>query len=334
MILDFISKDVRAYMEQNGLEFTDFEQAVIIANSGLPVLEITERLEALAMETADKDLKEQLLACIDVERQDMKAFYENRAGFVYVVQVYEDLGPKPIVCGYFSDVEAAHAHGMRQGCRFAIGKYRIMDADSVLEKRTTILLNPDRIKDDVDVAGLTIERDYNGLSVARAEYGEDGVMTYFYSYEIERPIAEGLEKLYAAPFENAFIHVPNPFECGDIVRDGEAHGIVETSQADWQDRLERVNAIKSKGKGVDFTWTCIMVDFLQDDGHIEHGLICPVFLEKYEPGKEDEDCALLLAGRSLRRGQGDLEWFTDCYDDYKKRRQQAHKSKQFGKREE
>lgn len=322
MIHDLISKTARDYMDEHGLVFTDFEQAVIISNSGLPVLEITERLEALAAETADKDLKEQILACIDVERQDMKAFFENRAGFVYVVQAYEDVGPEPIVCGYFSDAEAAHAHGMRQGCRFAISKYRIMDADSVLEKKTKVFLNPLLMEDDVDVAGLTIERDYDGSPVVRAKYGEDGVMTYFYSDEIERPVAEGLEKLYAAPFENAFIHVPNPFECGDIVRDEEAHGIVNTSQADWQDRLERVNA--KKCKGVDFTSTCIMVDFLQDDGHIEHGLICPVFLEKYEPGKEDEDYALLLAGRSLLRGQGDLEWFTDCYDDYKKRRQQAH----------
>lgn len=29
-MLDFISKDVRAYMEQSNLEFTDFEKAVLI----------------------------------------------------------------------------------------------------------------------------------------------------------------------------------------------------------------------------------------------------------------------------------------------------------------
>lgn len=29
-MLDFISKNVRAYMEENNLEFTDFEKAVLI----------------------------------------------------------------------------------------------------------------------------------------------------------------------------------------------------------------------------------------------------------------------------------------------------------------
>lgn len=44
-MLDFVSKDVREYMEQNHLEFTDFEKAALIYNAGLPVLRRMELLE-------------------------------------------------------------------------------------------------------------------------------------------------------------------------------------------------------------------------------------------------------------------------------------------------
>lgn len=52
-MLDFISKDVREYMEQKGIEFTDFEKAALIFHSGLPILEIHRQLEKLADETDD-----------------------------------------------------------------------------------------------------------------------------------------------------------------------------------------------------------------------------------------------------------------------------------------
>lgn len=39
-MLDFISKDVREYMKQKGIKFTDFEKATLIFHSGLPILEI------------------------------------------------------------------------------------------------------------------------------------------------------------------------------------------------------------------------------------------------------------------------------------------------------
>ena len=47
-MLDFISKDVREYMAQNNLKFTDFEKAVLIYHAGLPVKKRLELLEKLA----------------------------------------------------------------------------------------------------------------------------------------------------------------------------------------------------------------------------------------------------------------------------------------------
>ena len=327
MILDLISKTVRDYMAENGLAFTDFEQAAIIAHSGLPVLEKLERLKAFAAETADEGLKAQMLASLALKLEDMNAFYENRAGFVYVVQAYGDKGPEPIAYGYFSDAEVAYAHGMRQGCRFEIEKQRIMDANSALEKQVAGYVNPYLVKEGMGIEDLTIKSEYSGHAVADAKYGKDGVMTYFYSSEIERPPEENLKIQYdPESFENAFINVPNPFEYGDIVRlttDENSHGIVSTSQAEWKRFLESANA--GMRKGLDFFDSSIRVDFLQDSGRIGHGHSCPLFLEKYEPKEADEDCTLLWVGQGVLRGKNTLEWFTECYDDYKKRRQQAHK---------
>lgn len=113
-MLDFISKDVREYMERNRLEFTDFEKAALIFHSGLPVLKRQELLERLAEETGDLVLKEQILTRLAYDRQDMEAFRDNAEGYVYAVELREDAGD-PYICGYFAGANMAYAYGMRQG---------------------------------------------------------------------------------------------------------------------------------------------------------------------------------------------------------------------------
>ena len=182
------------------------------------------------------------------------------------------------------------------------------------------------MKEGLGIDDLTTKSEYSGDAVAEATYGKDGVMTYFYSSEIERPPEESKIRYDPESFENAFINVPNPFEYGDIVRhttDENSHGIVSTSQAVWKRFLESANA--GMRKGLDFFDSSITVNFLRDSGRIMHDHICPLFLEKYEPKEADEDYDLLLTGQGVLRGECTLDWFTICYDDYKKRRQQAHK---------
>lgn len=112
-MLDFVSKDVREYMEQNHLEFTDFEKAALIYNAGLPVLRRMELLEQLAENTEDTSLREQIHARLASGRQDMGVFRDNAEGYVYAVKShkYDD----PYICGYFAAADMAYAHGMRQG---------------------------------------------------------------------------------------------------------------------------------------------------------------------------------------------------------------------------
>ena len=124
-MLEFISNDVREYMEQNHLEFTDFEKAALIYHAGLPALEMLDRLEKLAKTTEDASLREQILARLASDRQDMEAFRNNAEGYVYAVETYED-EHEPYICGYFATADLAYAYGMKQGVKFEIEKYLIV----------------------------------------------------------------------------------------------------------------------------------------------------------------------------------------------------------------
>ena len=118
-------------------------------------------------------------------------------------------------------------------------------------------------------------------------------------------------------FENAYVDIPNPFEAGDIVRlttDG-GQGIVMTSQKEWKEYNEKMKATNC----ADFSDVNIIVDLLLEDGHIVHNHINPIFLEKYDPTEDEIDYDLLRAGSGIYTGRCGLDWFTECYDSYKKK---------------
>lgn len=318
-MLSFISEDVRAYMEQNRLEFTDFEEAALISHSGLPVLKRQELLEKLAERTEDAPLREQILARLALDRQEMEVFRSNAGGYVYAVEARDEEDGEPYVCGYFSAVDSAYAHGMKRGCGFKIDKYRVVGCGDLEAKRPKSYINP-HPTDEKDAGARVVEHDYDGGPEATAEYGADGALEFFWSVGIERTDEEMLSALYdPAQFENAFIDVPNPFEHGDIVRltaEREAHGVVATSQQSWKDFLEQVKA--GKIKGVDFVDASITVDFLRSGGRISHEHICPAFLESFAPQRDDADYEVLMSASAVRRG-GSLDFFLMCLEEYRKR---------------
>lgn len=298
-MLDFISKDVREYMEQNNLEFTDFEKAALIFHSGLPVLKRLELLEQLAEKTEDLSLREQIHARLDYERENMEAFRNNTEGYVYAVEAHKD-SDEPYICGYFATSDMACAHGMKQGYEFKIEKYLIVGFNDREAKKAKGYFNPN-LMDGADMEECVTEHDYCGYSEATVQYDKDGTLEYFWSDEIERSDEENISRAYdLRRFENAFIHIPNPFDRGDIVRlmtEREGHGIVATSQQEWNEFLERVKS--GKAKWVDFFDTSIEVNFLQDNGKISHDHINPAFLEKFEPQKVDMDYDVLTAASAV-----------------------------------
>ena len=316
MTLDFISKDVREYMEQNGLSFTDFEKAALIHNFGLPVLERLELLQKLAEKTEDEVLKDQIREKIAVDQENLDAFRDNTEGYVYAVELEDEDGDR--YCdAYFSTPARAFDYGMEknEGRKFRIQKHLIIGYHGQEPKKGKGYRNPWLMK-DATIEECVTESDSDRKMMAEASYSKDGVLQFFWSTEIERTDEEHLKRSYdPESYENAFIPFPNPFEMGDIVQvvGEKGPGIVSTSQLEWQKFLERVEA----GLYVDFSDASIIVDFLQDNGTIMHGHICPVYLERYQPNKGDDDYNLLIAGQAVLRGQCDLDWFTHCYDYYK-----------------
>lgn len=294
-MLEFISKDVRECMEQDHLEFTDIEKAALIFHADLPVLERLERLEKMAEGTEDALLREQILARLAYDRQDMEAFWNNIEGYVYAVKVnpYDN-------CGYFASADTAYDHGMKFGGEFKIKKYSFAGPDdqrNICYPSKLSMRRPDVIDCDRECGSCA-------HPVAVARYGKDGTLEYFYSSEIGRPREERISRFHdSARFENVFIRIPNPFERGDIVRsttEGKEHGIVATPQQRWRDHTEWMESRKWKGNFYD---ACIRVSFFQKNRFFIPDQISPAFLEKYEPQKSDADYDVLMKTSGAYQGK-------------------------------
>ena len=315
-MLDFISKDVRAYMAKSNLEFTDFEKAALIYHAGFPVLKRLELLEKLAEETQDETLKDQISTWLTYEREDLEAFWNNAEGYVYAVEVGEGCDSR--ICGYFATADLAYAHGMMQECEFEIEKYLIVGFNGQEAKKEKGYFNPN-LMNVQDIKECITELDWFDSEVT-AKYDKDGTWLHFYSGEIERSDEEEIRMSYdLSLFQNAFIAVPNPFERGDIVRstmNHAKHGVIEISQQEWKEYLERT---KSWGReSLDFYESGITVEFLQENGHLMHSHVSPAFLEKYDPQEGDEDCAILADIKSVLLGECELSIFLHYLEEYQK----------------
>lgn len=58
------------------------------------------------------------------------------------------------------------------------------------------------------------------------------------------------------------------------------------------------------------------MEFLTANGRFWPDQASPIFLERYEPEKEQPWCSLIQATGKLIRGDGDLDWYTICYEAY------------------
>lgn len=311
MDLDFISKDVREYMQQNGLIFSDQEKATLIHYSYLPFSKRTELLKKLAEETEDEALKGRILENLTLDQVWLDAFRNNTEGYVYEVVMWDE-EKNAFTFGRFATAEMAHTHAVKQGREFRIRKYPIVGSRGQKPRRLKGTFDPlFNVLTLSDMEDFDIEEDSFEHPVANEDYNKDGILSSFRSSEWSPEIERSAEKMTKRAndresYERANIPVPNPFGPGDIVKivDDERHGIVGTSQQEWQKLLEH-----NEHDYID-------VYTLEDNGSIRKNHFSPAELEYYEPEKED-DCDLLLAGQAILRGKGDLQKFADCYDRYK-----------------
>lgn len=308
------SKEVRELIERTGREFSDFEKAVLIYNGDLPYYEKLDMLKDLFKSTKDSTLKVMLEERISRDEEDIECFAKNTDGYVYILNSGE-FSPEDFYCGCFVSEEMAYSYGLKLGYDFKIEKHLIIGFKETQPRKNKSYMNP-YVFDTKELDELVSESESSSSRVASFYYTKEGILRYFYSSEIERAVQEELDRLFNTQrFENSYIDIPNPFEVGDIVclTTDNGHGVVVTSQEDWRHYKEIMKNVKNKH----FMDASIIVDFLMDNGHISHAHVNPIFLEKYEPAEVDADKEVLYAASAVHKGDG-LDWFTYCYDKYKK----------------
>ena len=310
--MDLISKDVQKYMAEKGLEFSDLEKAAIIYNSRLPIKEKHETLEKLAEETEDGALKQQIADRLHDDRQVMETFANNAEGYVYVVMLADSTGEEQVY-GYFADLQTACANAMTKGRGFGIEKFKVISSENYPSRK---------IKKYTDLYSLAKQEhdvfawDDDLYPQAGFYYHGDGALSYFWSSEIKRADKAVPDEWEKGRFEHSPVRMPNPFERGDIVRymEDEEYGIVETSQEEWRSLTETTEQ-------VEFSDSNVSVFLFANAGDVGYYNLSPIFLEKYEPQKDDGNYELLMLGREAYTGNIPMERFSQAVDDYKKRQE-------------
>lgn len=283
-----MSAFMRNYYREQGITFTDFQQATIIWNSSLPRPEILDALREIASTTTDEVLKEQIRERLATEAENERIFLENdgRYFFIYVPDNEDEWES----C-YFSTLDAAIAYGKDHSKEtFQIRKESFAD------------------KFDGSAANNNSDAMYIG---GQARYTKDGVLLECECYTEETSIS--FSHPYQSRFEDAYIPLQNPFEFGDIVKmAGDSRpAIVEVSQEDWKRDLER-NANGSRKIPPNYDNISLTVEFL-DGGKMYHGHPSILRLEKIDQWDDKLEWAVLQAASQLVKGTGSLEDFLYHY---------------------
>lgn len=309
------SRSYVKFLKEQDAVFTDFETAAILGDTGLPLEEKLSAWRSLLEETEDRELKRQLAGEIAHEEKSLEQFQSKTEGPVYMIRD----GDWDAV-GLAENYETACAIALTLESGFTIEKYQPTakyNGPTVKEFRVNPYLWPDTpIRSVLENAPGPI---------GGARFRRDGVLLSVWNEGTDDD-AGVVERRYSpAYFTNAFVKYPYPFERGDIVRfvacrekqpEDKYPGIVATSQEDWTKFLEKVRG----GLYVDISDASAVVEWLTPKGGFSHGHVSPIFLERYEPEKEQPWHALIKAGSELIRGEGSLEWYMSCFEAYRSQR--------------
>ena len=320
------SRSYVEFLQKEGVSFSDFETAAILHQCDLPPEVEIGCYQELLESTADERLRRQLSAVLDFNRRQLALFRSGGAGRVYVTLSYP-LGSRmeELPVAYADNYEAAYAVGKRCGTDF---KIRLCSLLSEPPERPSLhkgYMNPNMLpeKDRADCVNCWEDDGNYAWPTADAQYRRDGTMLSFWFTEEDEDDGAALERLYSPElFTNAFVAYPTPFALGDAVRwtgrrgeIDETPGVVETSPEEWNDFLKRVK----NGLYVDQSDASLTVEWLRDGGRFTHSHVPPIFLEQYEPENGAPHRALLESAAALLRGQGSLDWFTECLEEERKR---------------
>ena len=308
------SKHYLDYIKEHNISYSDYEVAAILSHCIDDPFVLHKQLELIKENTDDKKLIKEIEDKISYDNYLYNLFKDNNdRQAVYVVSVKDEENEYDIY-GYFYYLDSAYEKAKENNKQFKIEKQKVQNENP--EKTTVVgAWNPHFDKE------AEIERhqpDDYGDELGTILYDEEGNITYFYVKDTSMnnsSDAELLETIYKDNFENVYMFLEHPFEIGDIVKDLKYNkvGIVEISKQDYDVFSKKV---KDGLYADDFDCGSI-VSYLYDDGHFSHQHPLPIFLEKYEPDKEDEKYELLTLASDLLKHEISLDFFTDVYERYR-----------------
>lgn len=290
------SETVRKYVSETGYTFTDWQKAALLYRQDQPFSEAREALHLLCDTTDDTTLEYQLAQYLSREEKAFEMLKENPdRDFIYIATYKDDADTEET--GYFFDYEMAFRYSTETKVAFSIEKHFVASEKVVKQ------FYADK---------------YYDYPVAVIHYDENGKVEYFDNTEID-PADWNAGVEWHDWFANMFYEVPNPFERGDVVKvvGSEDYGIVETSQADWKEELERFKSPEGKLR-MDHSDVQLRVVFPDDNARFYHEHINPVFLERCELNWGTPLMDLLYVTSDLYRGEGCLDNIRRYGEDYRK----------------
>lgn len=283
MITQIISKDMLAYLEEQGRSLSDREIATIVYHAGLSMPELLQALSELKHQTKDTELAQEIEERITYEQRCLERFRENDGSCFYETSIVEEDGENTVT-GHFAALALAEKHTKQfvfhHNKPFVIKKYQIV---GLCEK---VIVPICWVNPRLHPKAASVPCEYYGSAISGCRYRADGSLLEWWSFELQEE-ERAVEDWGEHRFECKFLDLPNPFQRGDIVRvfGKDEVGIVATSQEEYQEFLCRVKEHKLP---VDFIDSSIIVLFLQDEGDDTHGHIPPVYLERTQTNTDTE----------------------------------------------
>ena len=315
--LDLIpSGTMREHMEKVGFEMTDWQAATVIYHE-LDHEDSMAALEELADETQDEKLAEQIRARIRYEKLALERLTANDGNYIFIAQIEEE--DDYLNVGIFRHFHEAETYALDKWPekRIRIEKYILIDGGIPLVT-SIIHTNPNLIDNEEEEFTIQSE-EYDGSYIGSAEY-KNGKMIYFWTNEMTPEEMKAVNEFDSDRFEDQYIHWPNPFHAGDIVRvagdNEESLGIVNINEEFYNEFLERVE----NGLDVDYIDSSLTVEFLCEDGSFSHDHPSPINLERVDPESIEPVLKreLLKYASYLVKGEGALDYVMDLYESYRK----------------
>lgn len=259
-MLDYITSiTLNKYWDDNNIQLSDFQRAILIINAEIPISQKEDELISILEATEDDILKSKLSTLIREYTNLFETFKESDENSVFVVT--------EIVDNEFSDVFNNYEAAEKYGLNMAYGKFNIT------KKR--VFNSVEERSEWEDVNWCTI----------------DGVCRFNDRHELMsfEPELESLDRK-CLNFAISYIKLPHPFRKGDLVEYYGDIGVVHEAPKDEVEYEEWLKAEPDEMSDIsDLQLTSYFYD--SNSGTIYHAHPMPWELEKIDA--EDVDNRIL-----------------------------------------